>query len=872
MKQTRRAAAGDRRRRAPKDDVVHLATDSEWDRSLPEPWLSTAFAGPSGVTVFFRSDLPEDIKVRLQAEADRLGVLLAFVERDDATTLLLQAGTALNLKARQVDLLLFFSPKDIEYAVGWDRFKAAIEQDRVRQKNSLVGRLTADGQRVRLKDLCGWAGKASLTDFAASMGVPAADKGAMDAYKDCMHQGLQERPEEFLRYAVGDVRVLLELHSAFLGHFQTLQRECIAFKGDDVWTRDDIPMTTGSLVARTLERWLYAQAADRRALNFCIRKLGLLDPDTKNHAKNLQVYQEVVRRFRTSAALHERDADLGHFFEADFLHTALDACSVGWWASRPATETTSFLALVHGGRCVNEMPGAYRMEHGLDVDISGCYGEVLRSLTYPIGLPRSWGWTPNDQRMTLGQWLDRNRDELLPGLWMAVVEGPLNFQQDLVFSRLVKASDIRRAAMRREAAEGDGETPGDFVLLRREIKNGVITHDVLQALEKVATKAEWSQLRALRLVTAAAYLKKDRVDSMEAWCDAVLADQGAYSTDPRTGTARDSRTRAWVGVPLDGFVGRLADRRKHLKAVARDANASEDDRRRASGMEQLLKLTINTTFGVLGSRFFPVGNTVVGNNITARARVGMWMLAKSLGLRQSITDGGPYTPNAVPAFDAERRPGLQNLSRMWEWHNPRRGRRLKPLAGADWETGLPPAGEPDRMALEHVQAFWRPYGLTFPFAIAHKAERSFLRAAYWSKGDYALQTRETTVYAVRGKDRGRTRVPQHPTFRLLDNILAGNDEFPQDLTYTYHAILRIKKWKLMQGSAGQAHLRPGDDYAEDRIARYNNNSFPLDTEADYLRRRNRRKLHRGKAVQWFEKFGQEGIAAVHGRMAADRLR
>jgi len=41
---------------------------------------------------------------------------------------------------------------------------------------------------------------------------------------------------------------------------------------------------------------------------------------------------------------------------------------------------------------------------------------------------------------------------------------------------------------------------------------------------------------------------------------------------------------------------------------------------------------------------------------------------------------------------------------------------------------------------------------------------------------------------------------------------------------------------------------------------------------DYLRRRNRRKVHRGKAVPWFERFGGDGVAAIHGRMAADRLR
>jgi excisionase family DNA binding protein len=43
------------------------------------------------------------------------------------------------------------------------------------------------------------------------------------------------------------------------------------------------------------------------------------------------------------------------------------------------------------------------------------------------------------------------------------------------------------------------------------------------------------------------------------------------------------------------------------------------------GLDAVLKLLINTLYGVLTSRHFAVGNTVVSNNITARARLGAWM-------------------------------------------------------------------------------------------------------------------------------------------------------------------------------------------------------------------------------------------------------
>lgn len=258
---------------------LYVATDSEWDRSLPDPWLSTAFASRSGVIVFVRPDLPGEVKDRLRRAAAEEGVRLVFLARTDDTDLLSEANPVLNPRGRDVGLLLFFSPKDIEFALGWEQFRRAVEDNKVRQRNNLSGNLRVGGQKVFLKDLCGWAGKDSLARFSEAMGCGREDKNIMDAFKACMHRGLVERPEDFLRYAVGDVRVLLDLHQAFVRHFRDLQEECLGMDEADLWTAEDMPMTCGALVARTLERWLYGQAQDRRVLLFAVRKLGLLDPD-----------------------------------------------------------------------------------------------------------------------------------------------------------------------------------------------------------------------------------------------------------------------------------------------------------------------------------------------------------------------------------------------------------------------------------------------------------------------------------------------------------------------------------------------------------------------------------------------------------------
>jgi hypothetical protein len=55
------------------------------------------------------------------------------------------------------------------------------------------------------------------------------------------------------------------------------------------------------------------------------------------------------------------------------------------------------------------------------------------------------------------------------------------------------------------------------------------------------------------------------------------------------------------------------------------------------------------------------------------------------------------------------------------------------------------------------------------------------------------------------------------------------------------------------------------------VARYNNTHFPLETLDDYLKRKVRKKVNRGKPVEWFEKYRHHGISHVHACMCSNRL-
>jgi hypothetical protein len=689
-----------------------------------------------------------------------------------------------------------------------------------------------------------------------------------------MYDGLLEQPEDFLRYAVNDARLNRQVHTAFIHLFRTMQIECLDMTGDDLWNENDIPMTVGKLVAATFERWLYKRATHPEVLKYAIRKLGILDPDHKQHKYSRAVLnsclggwivdEESVQTYETPGyrstqdvldALARGEKDIKQVLKARFLFTALDSCSVRWFASRPITETTGFSAIVQGGRCHNENPYEYVIGKGADIDISGCYGTALAKLDFPIGLPTVWGCSPNEKPMTLGQWWDSNRGELVPGLWTVTVSGRLNFDQDLIPSKLTKASDLRKPV---KANGDDGDVSGDMVILRQEIVNGILTHDNLQALMAIATNDEWSEIRQLKVICAAAYLKRDRVGSVDAWCDEVIRDRGEIKY------RRDSRSRAWTAIPLLDFLGRLADRRKDYKARKKTAS-TEEERTKCDGMDTMLKLVINTLYGCISSRFFTINNTVVANNVTALGRLWVWILSKALGCRQTITDGGPYTLSQVRSFSGKK-PGLATLANPWDWHAPNRERRLVSLP----ETC--DLKELDQIAHDHVRKFWEPYGLPLPFRVEHKC---FINGgAYWSKADYALQLPDgKVIHAVRGKDK-RVKDGQHPTFKLLDNILAGDDAFPDDLRYHQRGIMKVGKFQIVQSCNGYENLkslRPGDDWSEARVARYNNTYFPLKDVAEFMKRMNRKKIHRGKPVKWFEQFADNGISDVHAHMASDNL-
>ncbi len=94
------------------------------------------------------------------------------------------------------------------------------------------------------------------------------------------------------------------------------------------------------------------------------------------------------------------------------------------------------LALITGGRTINERPNECYIKQAVDADIMSAYGSALVNLKMPVGKPRLISTSPNeDKQQTLAKFMRFTGKDLLKGNYIFVLDGELNFPQDLIFSR-----------------------------------------------------------------------------------------------------------------------------------------------------------------------------------------------------------------------------------------------------------------------------------------------------------------------------------------------------------------------------------------------------------------------------------------------------
>ena len=864
-------------------------------------------------------EVPKEIIERIEKYCQANDYILQWMPLSDdscdaTSTILREYG----IEKGCFNVLMYYSPKDLNVSFGFKNLKPFYNKKKITQKKRLSGTYintdtdtetktkTKNELKYRICDLKGWS-NTKLKDFAASVGVEMKSKDKMDDYKTHMLDGLIAEPETFLDYMVGDTTCLFEIRVKFIENIQWLQRDVIKLPEDKVYEDDKIPLTIGSIVAGTLEKYIrFGSCPVERQdeYNYALLKLGIIKEKTQKKDEVTALHDNLREKIKDSQTFAEnwlKVTDLIEEHWKQYRFTAYSQCSVGYFGLETKT-SEAYLALVQGGRCTNEQSWRYRLDHAADIDLKSAYASVLRRIDYPIGLPTITSFTPNEPRWSLEEWFKHTK--VLDGTnrnWMVVVQGNLSFSQDLLFSKVTTQSKINKAIVKaveddirsseNRNQNDDAHIEGKFILARRELKNAVITSDIWETILKVASTQELKELRGLQIVAAAYYREEDRCADANEWIDKVLACNSEYVTDKSTGRITDKRTRAWFSIPLEDVFGKIIDTRNQLKSEAKKANAegNHEDYLKLNGRQEALKLFVNTGYGVLASPYFSIGNTVIGNNITAQIRLAVWQMNKALNTCQSITDGGLYELGKVNKLHpklretGKRKPGLETLSDLRELHK-HRSVAVGSLGRVDWqvlidslfENELTPEDKEilknhDALALQHIKNFWAVYELDFHFNVEHKTVNYARRVAYWSKADYALDRVDgERHYKIRGAKKNANR-KNHPKFELFDNILALDDTFPDNMNYIFSCLLKVGKFKTIQDSNGYKDykdLQPGDEYEEKRKAQFNNTHIAVNKIQDYLRRDKRTKEEDKKI---FEKYGAGGIWRVHKIMLLDNL-
>lgn len=341
---------------------------------------------------------------------------------------------------------------------------------------------------------------------------------------------------------------------------------------------------------------------------------------------------------------------------------------------------------------LRKINGRYDCQIVIDIDISGCYAESQRMQLFFFGRPIIGGMRTDtiskNQYLTLKEWLisfnvDVNNliklreefkksgivpnevwGELLPGnfsLYLNVEK--LENPQDIVASYVhptVQKHEILSKLLA-DSLNGNKDAiekikQGYTKINIYEIKCGYINYDILQWLFFVANpKLRDEILDNSQVLAFAIYPKSSRITSDKESLQEQFDDcQEQLNTIRTTWNPKNhmlinggnglfqygeiySDCHAWFGFTIGELIlNQYLSKRKVAQWVKKKCPA-----------DLLYKLFCNTKFGVSISPLFNTSNIVIGNNITARARVLAWCMEKSLNGFPTITDGCFFLINNI---------------------------------------------------------------------------------------------------------------------------------------------------------------------------------------------------------------------------------
>lgn len=281
------------------------------------------------------------------------------------------------------------------------------------------------------------------------------------------------------------------------------------------------------------------------------------------------------------------------------------------------------------------------------------------------------------------------------------------------------------------------------------------------------------------VTSALMYLKSDKVDHPT---------PRMFEGVKLSPTALMECSYEWIEVPLEPLMSKLIQGRKQYP--------------KGTSLNKFLKLIINTIYGCIASAFFSeegtgCSNVIVGNNITARARILAWCMSKGLYTYCSITDGGVFDLNNVLTFrktslDLFERLHRDDLTDSYK----HRFAVSKPLMGRVVRPDEVSIQDVDKAAWNHLAEIFGKLDLFRLKQFSFESKSLYAKYTPHSKVDYRLVDFEgKSKIALRGMPKVSTekgRITNPIAHKLFDAI--ESDE-PLKITLDDQEILSLSDWE-----------------------------------------------------------------------------
>jgi hypothetical protein len=450
-------------------------------------------------------------------------------------------------------------------------------------------------------------GNISFSDNLKNLEMGTDAKNLMDDYKSNMLYGLLKHPEDWKKYALGDLSVY-DVYKNFSKLFEKVYEQ-VNIPDMYLAPKLTIGTTVNDLSEAILLNHLGYKYRDKEILE------DLYEFTIYGSPKNIGNYTNEVGAKKDENRIRKK-------------HTG---------------------AKVGGGRCfLNKQVILATSNYTLcDIDISSAYTSIASTLSFYFGNPVVQSF--KSHKVTLREFLKHYNKKLLKRGFKLIVETKelLTHEQDLLVSfpnlRFAKNPSYDKNGSITKIDYSVNTDNMETAIYTTDLHNTPLSWDDLNII-LYSWQAEQREefLDKITMISAVYYPKNMECKTIE-----ELREKQITHAKNDNGRFKDAMPFSWIDNE-DGELSHYWYSTNFGKLMMTDIiQLRRRNKKTNFSLSYLFKLIGNTVYGDAVSKHFKISNVIFASNITAMCRAAMWCAEKALDIHQTITDGGIFFLNEV---------------------------------------------------------------------------------------------------------------------------------------------------------------------------------------------------------------------------------